>query len=167
MTSLERDRPDRKPGSASAVPRPEHKARAAARANDYTEASEMSLQVTSERRKMVVDLLGAVDSKDVDGLLSYLKPEATQTFGNQEPLRGHDAIRAANVAFFETIESIQHQIIGLWESDGTVIVRIIATYGRRDGKSVTLPAVTIFRESDGLIDEYQVYFDVAPVVAPA
>jgi ketosteroid isomerase-like protein len=126
----------------------------------------MSVTTTAERHAMVLHLFRAIDSFDVDGLLSYLKPEATQTFGNQEPLRGHEAIRAANVAFFSTIDSLKHEITGLWEVDGTVIVRINATYGRRDGTAVTLPAVTIFSESDGLIDSYQVFFDVAPVVVP-
>ena len=50
--------------------------------------------------------------------------------------------------------------------DGNVIVRINAMYGRRDGTAVTLPAVTIFSESEGLIDSYQVFVDIAPVVAP-
>lgn len=127
----------------------------------------MTEQTTSERRQMVLDLFHAIDSKNIDALLAYMAPEATQRFAHQEPLRGHEEIRAGNAAFFDAIDSASHEITGLWESDGTVIVRINVTYMRLDGLSVTIPAVTIFRESDGLIVEYEVFVDTAPIFAPA
>ena len=125
----------------------------------------MSEQVTPQRQHMVLDLFRAIDSQDIERLLSYMAPEATQRFGHQEPLRGHEAIRAGNVRFFNTIESVSHEITGLWEWDGTVVVRINATYVRLDGLAVTVPAVTIFREADGQIVEYEVFVDQAPVFA--
>jgi ketosteroid isomerase-like protein len=125
----------------------------------------MSEQVTTEHRQLILDLFAAIDAKDVEGLLAHLAPDATQRFGNQEPLHGHQEIGAANAAFFSTIESLSHEVTGLWESDDTVIVRIDATYVRLDGRSVTLPAVSIIRESDGLIVDYQVFVDMAPIFA--
>lgn len=127
----------------------------------------MSEQITSPRRQMVLDLFRAIDAKDVDGLLSHLAPDATQRFGNQEPLRGHEQIRAANAAFYSAIDSLSHEVTGLWEWDDTVVVRIDATYTRLDGVAVTIPAVSIMRESGGLIAEYQVFADMTPVFAPA
>lgn len=116
---------------------------------------------------MVLDLFRAIDAKDVDGLLDHLAPDAIQRFGNQEPLRGHEQIRAANVAFYSAIDSLSHEVTGLWEWDDTVVVRIDATYTRLDGVAVTVPAVSIMRESGGLIVEYQVFVDMTPVFAPA
>ncbi len=127
----------------------------------------MSEQVTSPHRPMVVDLFHAIDAKDVDGLLSRLAPDATQQFGNQEPLRGHEQIRDANAAFFGSIERLSHEITGFWEWDDVMVVRISATYVRMDGVGVTVPAVSILRESAGLIVEYQVFTDMTPVFAPA
>ncbi len=127
----------------------------------------MAEQITPEREQMVGDLLRAIDSKDIDGLLGHMAPEATQRFGNQEPLRGHDQIRAGNSAFLNLFASLQHQVTGLWEWDATVVVRVDVTYTRLDGVRVTIPAVTIFREAGGQIVEYEVYFDPAPVFAPA
>ena len=125
----------------------------------------MSEQVTTQRRQMILDLFAAIDAKDVAGLLAHLAHDATQRFGNQEPLHGHEEIGAANAAFFSTIESLSHEVTGLWESDDTVIVRIDATYMRLDGRSVTLPAVSIIQESDDLIVDYQVFVDMAPLFA--
>lgn len=121
--------------------------------------------VSVERRRMVAEMFTAIDAKDVDGLLRYLAPDASQRFGNAEPLRGHDEIRAGNVAFLDSIASIRHEVTGLWESEEGVICRLQVTYTRHDGRSVTIPGVTMFREEHGLIVEYEVYFDVAPVFA--
>jgi ketosteroid isomerase-like protein len=127
----------------------------------------MTENATPQRRQMVVDLFRAIDSKDVDGLLAHMAPEVTQRFGNQAPLRGHEEIRAANEAFFGAIDSLSHEITGLWEWDGTIVVRIDATYVRADRLAVTVPAVSILTESNGLIVDYEVFVDMTPVFAPA
>jgi ketosteroid isomerase-like protein len=126
----------------------------------------MSEQATPQRREMVLDLFRAIDSGDIDGLLAYMAPEATQRIANQEPRRGHEEIRAAHEAFYSAVDGLTHEITGLWEWDGTVVIRINATYARLDGLEVTVPAVTMFRESNGLIVEYEVFVDMAPVFAP-
>ena len=126
----------------------------------------MSEQTMSQRRQMIDGLFRAIDAKDVDGLLAHLAPDATQRFGNQEPLRGHEQIRAANEEFFGTVHSMSHKVTGLWEWDDTIVVRLDASYTRVDGLTVTVPAVSIMRESDGLIVEYQVFVDMTPVFAP-
>jgi ketosteroid isomerase-like protein len=126
----------------------------------------MSEQIMSRRRQTIDGLFRAIDAKDVDGLLAHLAPDATQRFGNQEPLRGHEQIRAANEEFFGAIDSMIHDVTGLWEWGDTIVVRLDASYTRVDGLTVTVPAVSIMRESDGLIVEYQVFVDMTPVFAP-
>jgi ketosteroid isomerase-like protein len=126
----------------------------------------MSEQIMSQRRQKIDGLFRAIDSKDVDGLLAHLAPDATQRFGNQEPLRGHEQNRAANEEFFGAIDSMSHEVTGLWEWDDTIVVRLDASYTRVDGLTVKVPAVSIMRESDGLIVEYQVFVDMTPVFAP-
>jgi ketosteroid isomerase-like protein len=127
----------------------------------------MSEQTTSQRRKMIDDLFRAIDAKDVDGLLAHLAPEATQRFGNQETLHGHEQIRAANEGFFGAIDSLRHEVTGFWEWDDTIVVRLDASYTRLDGLTVTVPAASILRVPDDLIVEYQVFADMTPVFAPA
>ena len=96
-------------------------------------------------------------------LVGFFAPDASQRFGNREPLRGHEQIREGNLAFLSSIASLSHEILSLWESDEGVAIRLDVTYVTLDGRTVTIPVVTTFREHDGLIDEYQVYFDPEPV----
>ena len=46
-----------------------------------------------------------------------------------------------------------------------IIQKLEVTYTRRDGKTVTVPAVNLLRVSDGLIADYEIYVDLAPVYA--
>lgn len=39
------------------------------------------------------------------------------------------------------------------------------TYTRKDGGTVTVPVVTIYRPAGGLIDNYRVFIDLAPLFA--
>jgi ketosteroid isomerase-like protein len=123
--------------------------------------------VSDTRRQMVANMFTAIDEKDVDGFLNHMAPDAVQRFGNGEPLRGHAEMRVGNAAFIDSLASMHHEVLSLWESDDGVVCRLRVTYGRLDGTAVTLPGVTIFREEDGLISEYLVFFDVAPVFAIA
>lgn len=120
--------------------------------------------VTAEREEMVKGLFDAIDRRDVEAMVASFEPDGTQQFGNQPPLVGHAEIQAGNTGFLSSIAGLRHEVTGLWEADATVIVRLLVHYERLDGRAVTLPAITIFSETPaGLIDHYQVWFDVAPI----
>jgi ketosteroid isomerase-like protein len=123
--------------------------------------------VSAQRRAMLAEMFGAIDRKDVESLLGYFAPDGTQRFGNAAPLRGHDQIREGNTAFLGSIAGLSHEILTVWESEEGVVIRLSVSYERLDGSAVTLPAVTIIREQEGLIQGYEVYFDIAPVFNPA
>jgi ketosteroid isomerase-like protein len=107
-----------------------------------------------------------VDTKDIDGLLGYLTDDATMIFGNGEPLHGRDTIRAANNAFFEQVKAVRHEIRNEWTIGDTTVAETEVTYTRLDGKEVALPVVSIWHLRDGLISDYRVFSDPAPIFAP-
>jgi hypothetical protein len=39
-------------------------------------------------------------------------------------------------------------------------------YRRLDGRELTSPCCNIFRVDNGLVDDYRIYMDVNPVLAP-
>ena len=127
--------------------------------------NEQNRTVSPARAEMVTEMFAAIDRMDVEGLLGYMAEDAWQRFGNADSLHGHQQIRRANEEFLGSLASIHHEIIGIWESAAGVVCRLRVTYGRKDGKVVTIPGVTIFEEHDGQISGYQVYFDVEPVFA--
>lgn len=53
-----------------------------------------------------------------------------------------------------------------WNAGPGCITELSVGYDRLDGRSVNLPVVSIWHlDPSGLIDDYRVYFDLAPVFA--
>lgn len=87
-------------------------------------------------------------------------------FANGAPMIGPPAIETGTSGFFGTIKGLRHEIVNEWHQQGDTVLELKVTYDRLDGKQVTIPVVTVWhRRDDGLIDDYRVFFDVAPVYA--
>jgi ketosteroid isomerase-like protein len=111
-------------------------------------------------------LFAAVDTKEAAAFGAFLAEDARLTFGNAEPLFGREAIVAGIGAFFATIDGLRHRIINQWYAGADTVAETDVTYQRLDGKSVTVPAVSIWRtRPDGLIEDYRIFVDLAPVYA--
>jgi uncharacterized protein (TIGR02246 family) len=108
----------------------------------------------------------AVDTFDPDVFAALLAEDATMVFGNAEPMAGREAIAAGLRAFYATIGGLRHRIVRHWRVGADTIAETEVTYRRLDGEDARAVAVTIWRtRDDGLIDDYRVFVDVAPVYA--
>lgn len=105
----------------------------------------------------------AFSSAEFAGLFA---PDGNLVFGNGDPMTGPAAIEVGVAGFSGAIKGVRHEIVNEWHEQGNTVLELTVTFDRLDGKQVTIPAVTIFhRRDDGLIDDYRVFFDVAPVYA--
>lgn len=116
-------------------------------------------------REFSVALYKAVDSMDTKRFAEFLAPDAEFAFGNSPPVKGREAIAAYSGAFLAMIAGIRHEILDVWSSGDALFLRQLVTYTRKDGKQVQLPAANILLLKDGLIQDYRIYMDVAPVFA--
>jgi ketosteroid isomerase-like protein len=122
--------------------------------------------MTRTARPQAHDVFAVVDAMDVAALVSLFGPSGRLTFGNNAPLAGVEEIHRGATLFFETISGLHHTIVHEWHVHGEIIIELKVTYDRKDGQQVTIPCVTIYRcDGDGKIDDYRVYFDMAPVYA--
>jgi ketosteroid isomerase-like protein len=112
------------------------------------------------------DLFATVDSMDVAKIMALFAPNARVVFGNGQPMVGTDEIGSGITAFYDTIAGLHHGIVNEWNVGDDAIVEFKVSYDRKDGQQVAVPCVTIFHtDAAGKIDDYRVYFDVAPVYA--
>jgi len=112
------------------------------------------------------NLFALTDAMDVATLLILFAQNGRVVFGNAQPLVGIDEIRTGITAFFDTIAGLRHSIVKEWNVGDDTIVELKVTYDRKDSQQVTIPCVTIFHtDAAGKIDDYRVYFDVAPIYA--
>ena len=109
----------------------------------------------------------AVDSRDAVALSKFFHGTGRLVFGNSDPLVGPDAIAEGVGRFFTTIAGLRHHVLNEWVTGGDTVVELKVTYDRLDGRSVHVPAVSIWHVDDtGLIDHYRIFIDLAPVYAP-
>jgi ketosteroid isomerase-like protein len=111
-------------------------------------------------------VFAVLDTMDIDSLITFFAPNARVVFGNGEPMVGVDEFRAGTTAFLETIAGLRHSIVTEWNFGDDTIVELNVTYHRKDGQQVAIPCATIFHtDATGKIDNYRVFFDVAPIHA--
>ena len=66
--------------------------------------------------------------------------------------------------------AVDHELAGV-QVDGTLDVAVhddgtaTVTYTRKDGTTIALPVVTIYRGEGELIEDYRIFMDVAPLFA--
>lgn len=115
--------------------------------------------------EQIRDVFAALDSKDVAALAAHVSDDIRVTMGNADPVEGKPSFVQTAEAFVESLASIRHEIRSLWTVDGVVIAELWVHYGRLDGQHLTLPCCNVFRVRDGLVTDYRVYIDIAPVFA--
>jgi ketosteroid isomerase-like protein len=115
----------------------------------------------------VIDQVFAlIDHGDADGFAALFAPDGRFTFGNANPVLGPPAIAEAVAAFFSSIRSLRHHIVNHWEVAADTVVELLVKYHRLDGKTVTVPVVSIWTvDGAGLITNYRVFVDLAPLFA--
>lgn len=112
-------------------------------------------------------LFDDIDSMDADRYAAHLAEDVVMRFGNAEPVRGRKAVRDTWASFCADIAGVSHDLVQQWEQAEATIAEANVTYTRKDGGSVTVPVVTIYRSSrdDGLIEDYRIFIDLAPLFA--
>jgi ketosteroid isomerase-like protein len=109
-----------------------------------------------------------IERMDAHAWAQYMAPDAVMRWGNEEPIYGREACRAAAAALYARIDGVRYDLVELWEHGEATIVEANITYTRFDGLQVTVPLVTIYRtDANDLISDYRVYTDLAPVFAEA
>jgi len=93
------------------------------------------------------NLFATIDAMDVATLGSLFARDGRVVYGNGQPMVGVDEIRTGTAAFFATIAGLHHTIMKEWTVGDDTIIDLKVT------------------NAAGEIDEYRVYFDLAPVYA--
>jgi len=108
-------------------------------------------------------LFTIIDRKDAEGFSLFFTADAIFRFANAPAVSGKENIRKAVQDFFVAIKGLRHRVTGVWEFENIVVCEGEVTYTRLDDKIITVPFVDIFRMQDGLIADYRIYIDIAPL----
>jgi ketosteroid isomerase-like protein len=105
----------------------------------------------------------AIDSMDEQGFANCLTENCTFVYANSDPVIGRANAAAASQNFLKQLAGIKHHLLNVWAFEDVIVSQISVTYTRKDGSELTIPAVTIWKLQDRLIDEYRIYVDISPL----
>lgn len=110
---------------------------------------------------MISELFKAIDSKDLQGFVALLAPGCTFKFGNLPAVNGAGEIEKFVAGFFESIDSLSHEIQDSWDVADGLICHGLVSYTRKDGSVLTVPFANIMKSGATGIDEYLIYADTS------
>lgn len=105
----------------------------------------------------------AIDSMDEQGFANCLTENCSFVYANSDPVIGRANAAAASQNFLKQLAGIKHHLLNVWAFEDVIVSQISVTYTRKDGSELTIPAVTIWKLQDGLIDECRIYVDISPL----
>lgn len=128
------------------------------------------MATASEREELIVRALSIFEryeAEDYAGAAANVTTDVVLRFGNAEPIVGRDAYLAGLENIATHMGSLRHDVLNhFWIDDNSALgFEMNVHYVLLDGSELDLPVFNVFRFRDGLVSEYQVFMDIAPVVA--
>ena len=112
------------------------------------------------------DLFADIDSMEPDAFAAHLADDVRFRFGNADPVdRPRRRPRHLGRLLRGDRRRPPRASIEQCEHGAATIVESTVTYTRKDGSTISLPVVTIYRGEGELIDDYRIFMDVAPLFA--
>lgn len=111
------------------------------------------------------DFYASIDAMRLDEFAAGLAPDVKFVVGNNPAMTGREAAKQGIGHFFSTIAGLKHHMVNVAESNGLTFLEANVEYLRKDGRSVTVPTVTVLERSGDLVTSLRIYFDVTPVYA--
>lgn len=123
----------------------------------------LATQIPTAATEFVSKVYEAIDSMNHQGFANCLTENSTFVFANSDPVVGRANAAAASQNFLNQLGGIKHHLLNVWAFEDVIVSQISVTYTRKDGSALTVPAVTIWKLQDQLIDECRIYIDISPL----
>ncbi|MBA2677851.1 MAG: nuclear transport factor 2 family protein [Ktedonobacteraceae bacterium] len=107
----------------------------------------------------------AVDSMNMESYLAYHTDDVRFRLGSTPTTTGKEPVKAGLNHLWGALESLRHEMTGVWIVDNIAIVEADITYTLKSGKAVILPAVTVLRTEGDLVNDVRINMDINPVFA--
>ncbi len=131
---------------------------------DFPTSRSGSSRASLETRIDIVRrLMAAVELNASDEYVSYFTDDAVYKVGNAEAVVGPESIRRLAASVIHLIEKVSHDVKNIWELGDTLICEMELRYLRKDGKTVTVPNLTIVRFEGDRVRSYQAFLDASSV----
>ncbi len=105
----------------------------------------------------------SIDRFDAEAFGAFFAEDALYVFSNYPATHGRGAIVASAVAFWQTLETLEHKLVDLIPFTSGFVTQLEITFGLEGGRVVTLPVAAITRTADGQIADHRIYVNESPL----
>lgn len=137
--------------------------RAALPAANAVPATASTSAKSVEAPEWLVDFYKKVDALDADSVVASFAAEGRMQFGSNDPMVGHDALRAGVGWVFSNYRRMTHDFANVWVSGDTVLLEATVSYELPDARTVPLPALTVIDRRDGEIESLRIFSEPIPL----
>ena len=106
------------------------------------------------------------DQLDLPLLMSWFGADIDLRLANVPPIAGREAVEETFASFWSGIRGMSHARETLVVDGDTAFQGSLVTYGRPDGRDVTMPVAShLRRDAAGTLDRLWIYIDLGPLYA--
>ncbi len=120
--------------------------------------------MTTDYTDTIKSLMAALNSNDLDGVVSFFTNDVFYQIGNAEPVFGPEGIKNFGSSFASKLDRVFHKLKKIWQVEEKVVAfEVDITYSLKNGKMLTLPYLNIVRFKGDRIQKFQAFADVSPL----
>lgn len=112
-------------------------------------------------KKRIPELFKSIDSKNMEGFLSFLDEGVFFRFGNMPGIQGRDNVETAIRGFYDSIAGLSHELDEIFGEESILACNGTVTYTRLDTSKLSVPFATVFKLNGDRIKEYNIYVDIS------
>lgn len=109
----------------------------------------------------IKELFQSVDNRDVNAFLGFLSDDVRFRFGNAPPVDGKANVGNLVSGFLESVKSLRHDVVEIWQKQDVVVCHGVVTYTRKDSSTLSVPFANIFKLAGVSIREYLIFVDIS------
>lgn len=109
------------------------------------------------------EVFKTADKMDSVAFSAFLAEDVKFRFSNNDVWTGRQSVVDGLNYLFSKIDGLRHEIKGVYKAGESYAIESIANYTMKDGKVISLPAVSVLKYMGELIGDYRIYMDISPV----
>lgn len=106
-----------------------------------------------------------VEALRLDAVLERMTPDVQVAVGNNPVMQGRDAVRQGLGGLFSAVDGIRHTTMHTAEAGPLTFREMKVDYLRKDGRTVSVPVVSVFERRGPQVSALRIHLDIAPLFA--
>lgn len=111
--------------------------------------------------KWTSDLFASIDAMDASKFASFFAEDCAFTMGNFPATIGKSAVETGVAQFFQSIKSLKHSNIKIYQDGNSIFTRGEVLYTRHNETTLSVEFINHLQMEGDLVKDYRVFIDIS------